>query len=145
MRLYLTAETSIPDLYIDYIEVLLKSGEEVSLLKRAKLNYLERECEEPHESLDSLDEDQLPATEDAYMQTLFSDDPFGFTEDRLAKAFSELPLMRQQILKLLFVDEMKPRDIAKILNCSAQYVSNQKQKGLKYLRKTIVEGGDIDG
>ena len=36
-------------------------------------------------------------------------------------------------------------DIAKILNCSAQYVSNQKQKGLKYLRKTIVEGGDIDG
>lgn len=84
-----------------------------TLLKRAKLNYLERECEEPHESLDSLDEDQLPATEDAYMQTLFSDDPFGFTEDRLAKAFSELPLMRQQILKLLFVDEMKPRDIAK--------------------------------
>ena len=99
-----------------------------TLLKRAKLNYLERECEEPHESLDSLDEDQLPATEDAYMQTLFSDDPFGFTEERLAKAFSELPLMRQQIL-----------------NCSAQYVSNQKQKGLKYLRKTIVEGGDIDG
>lgn len=49
------------------------------------------------------------------------------------------------LLKLLFVDEMKPRDIAKILNCSAQYVSNQKQKGLKYLRKTIVEGGDIDG
>lgn len=87
----------------------------------------------------------MPATEDAYMQTLFSDDPFGFTEERLAKAFSELPLMRQQILKLLFVDEMKPRDIAKILNCSAQYVSNQKQKGLKYLRKTIVEGGDIDG
>lgn len=116
-----------------------------TLLKRAKLNYLERECEEPHESLDSLDEDQLPATEGAYMQTLFSDDPFGFTEERLAKAFSELPLMRQQILKLLFVDEMKPRDIAKILNCSAQYVSNQKQKGLKYLRKTIVEGGDIDG
>lgn len=110
-----------------------------------KLNYLERECEEPHESLDSLDEDQLPATEDAYMQTLFSDDPFGFTEERLAKAFSELPLMRQQILKLLFVDEMKPRDIAKLLNCSAQYVSNQKQKGLKHLRRTIEKGGDIDG
>ena len=31
MRLYLTAKTSIPDLYIDYIEVKLKSGEEVSL------------------------------------------------------------------------------------------------------------------
>ena len=31
MRLYLTAKTSIPDLFIDYIHVKLKSGEEVSL------------------------------------------------------------------------------------------------------------------
>ena len=31
MRLYLTAKTTIPDLYIDYIEVRLASGEEVSL------------------------------------------------------------------------------------------------------------------
>lgn len=31
MRLYLTAKTSIPDLFIDYIGVKLKSGEEVSL------------------------------------------------------------------------------------------------------------------
>lgn len=31
MRLYLTAKTSIPDLYIDYIEVRLASGQVVSL------------------------------------------------------------------------------------------------------------------
>ena len=31
MRLYLTAKTSIPDLFIDYVQVKLKSGEEVSL------------------------------------------------------------------------------------------------------------------
>ena len=31
MRLYLTAKTSIPDLFIDYIQVKLKSGEEVAL------------------------------------------------------------------------------------------------------------------
>jgi hypothetical protein len=31
MRLYLTAKTSIPDFFIDYIQVKLKSGEEVSL------------------------------------------------------------------------------------------------------------------
>ena len=116
-----------------------------TLLRRARLNYLERECDEEHDSLDALDEDQLPASEDVYLQALFLDDPFGFTEERLAKAFSELPLMRQQILKLLFVDEMKPRDIAKLLNCSSQYVSNQKQKGLKHLRRTILGGGDIDG
>lgn len=31
MRLYLSAKTSISDLYIDYIEVRLASGEEISL------------------------------------------------------------------------------------------------------------------
>ena len=31
MRIYLTAKTPIPDLYIDYIEVILFSGEQVSL------------------------------------------------------------------------------------------------------------------
>ena len=31
MRLYLSAKTGIPDIYIDYIEVILSSGEQVSL------------------------------------------------------------------------------------------------------------------
>ena len=31
MRLYLSAKTAIPDLYIDYIEVILTTGEQVSL------------------------------------------------------------------------------------------------------------------
>ena len=31
MRLYLSANTNIPDIYIDYIEVILTTGEQVSL------------------------------------------------------------------------------------------------------------------
>ena len=43
------------------------------------------------------------------------------------------------------VDELTVGEIAKRLNCSAQYVSDQKQKGLKHLRKKMSEGGDENG
>ena len=36
-------------------------------------------------------------------------------------------------------------EIAKRLNCSPQYVSDQKQKSLKHLRKRMAEGGDENG
>lgn len=63
----------------------------------------------------------------------------------MLSSYAELPLMRQQILKLLYVDELTVGEIAKRLNCSAQYVSDQKQKGLKHLRKKMSEGGDENG
>ena len=75
----------------------------------------------------------------------FTINDFNFEEERLATAYAELPLMRQQILKLLYVDELTVGEIAKRLNCSAQYVSDQKQKGLKHLRKKMSEGGDENG
>ena len=76
---------------------------------------------------------------------LYQDDDFNFEEERLATAYAELPLMRQQILKFLYVDELTVGEIAKKLHCSAQYVSDQKQKGLKHLRKKMSEGGDDNG
>lgn len=114
------------------------------LLRRAKLNYIERELTEECISLDSLDEDLQPASEDDYMQTVLSDDPFEFREERLARAYAELPLMRQQILKFLFVDELKPKEIARLLNCSAAYVSDQRYKSLSELRKKMQNGGESD-
>lgn len=53
--------------------------------------------------------------------------------------------MRQQILKFLYVDDLTVGEIAKRLNCSPQYVSDQKQKSLKHLRKRMAEGGDENG
>ena len=76
---------------------------------------------------------------------LFEEDDFCFEEERLAKAYAELPLLRKQILKLMYVDELEVKEIARLLNCSAQYVSNQKQKGLKHLRKRMTEGGEKHG
>ena len=115
-----------------------------TLIRRAKINYL-RKTEIPIDivSFDELFEENIPITEDAWMrQLLYQEDDFNFEEERLATAYAELPLMSQQILKFLYVDELTVGEIAKKIHCSAQYVSDQKQKGLKHLRKKMSEGGD---
>ena len=112
------------------------------------LNRYLRKTEIPVDivSLEELFEENVPVSEDEWMrQLLYQDDDFNFEEECLATAYAELPLMRQQILKFLYVDELTVGEIAKRLNCSAQYVSDQKQKGLKHLRKKMSEGGDENG
>ena len=118
-----------------------------TLIRRAKLDYL-RKHHVPLDiiSLEELHEDNMPVSEDVWMrQMLFEEDDFNFEEERLAQAYAELPLLRKQILKLLYVDELEVKEIARLLNCSAQYVSNQKQKGIKHLRKRMTEGGENSG
>lgn len=118
-----------------------------TLIRRAKLDYL-RKYHIPLEiiSLEELHEENMPISEDVWMRKmLFEEDDFCFEEERLAKAYAELPLLRKQILKLMYVDELEVKEIARLLNCSAQYVSNQKQKGLKHLRKCMTEGGEKNG
>lgn len=66
-------------------------------------------------------------------------DAFAFEEERLAKAFFELPLMRREVLRLLFVCEMTPEEISKRLHCSPNYVALQKHYALKKLRKILEE------
>ena len=60
----------------------------------------------------------------------------------LARAFANLPIKRQQILTMLFVEERKPEEIAKLLNCSAQHVYDQRYQALKKLRIALSKGGD---
>ena len=66
---------------------------------------------------------------------------FDFAEDRIAKAFSELPWMRREVLRLLFVEQKKPREIATLLRCSEDFVSLQKTRALNKLRLVLNEGG----
>lgn len=112
------------------------------LIKNAKINYLEEYKKEIITiSIDGLFEDEfLVDSKDIPLPV--GKDEFDFEEERLAKAFYELPLMKQKILKMLFVDEVKPEFIAKHLNCSPQYVYNQKLRAIKLLRKKLDKGGD---
>lgn len=73
---------------------------------------------------------------------LHSESAFEFEEERLSKAYAELPLMRQKILVMLFVEEKKPDEIAKQLHCTVQHVYNQRSLALKRLRAMLENGGD---
>jgi len=74
-----------------------------------------------------------------YEQTERTPDAFDFEEERLAKAFFELPLMRREVLRLLFVCEMTPDEISRKLHCSPGYVRKQKYYALKKLRELLGE------
>lgn len=58
------------------------------------------------------------------------------------KAFMELPLKRRQVMELLFLADLSEAETAKRLNCSLQYVRNQRCIALKKLRSRLMEGGD---
>ena len=97
-------------------------------------------------SLEDLHEDNYPVVEDEWMNhLLLQEDDFNFEQERLANAYAQLPLLRKQILKLLFVRDLKVKEIAKMLNCSPNFVSDQKRRALEALRRKLDEGGDENG
>ena len=65
-----------------------------------------------------------------------------FEEEKLSEAFRTLPLMKRRILTMLFVEQLSPREIASHLNCSVQYVYNQRSLALKSLRRIIANRSD---
>ncbi len=109
---------------------------------RAKLKYLKKkENELETVSLESVAEPQLP-TVDVFYEMQTDRNEFDFEEEKLAKAFAQLPIKRQQILTMLFVQERKPEEIARLLNCTPQHVYDQRYQALKKLRLMLTEGGD---
>lgn len=109
---------------------------------RAKLKYLDRHRTKFETvSIEELPEDALSVSENAVYGAA-SQSAFDFEEERLAEAFANLPIKRQQILTMLFVEERKPEEIARLLNCSAQHVYDQRYQALKKLRKALTKGGD---
>ena len=109
---------------------------------RARLKYLEREKPKVNiVSIEELPESALAVSEKAaYYANPKS--ALDFEEERLAEAFAKLPIKRQEILTMLFVEERKPEEIARILNCSPQHVYDQRYQALKKLRIALTKDGD---
>lgn len=109
---------------------------------RAKLKYLEQQKQKIETiSIEELSENALSVSDKPFCDEV-SQPSFDFEEERLARAFANLPVKRQQILTMLFVEERKPEEIAKLLNCSAQHVYDQRYQALKKLRIALSKGGD---
>lgn len=105
-----------------------------TVLRRAKIDYVrQQERQVKTVSMEDVSEDQLAVEDSCAVQQ----SEFEFEEERLAKAFFSLSLQRQHVLTMLFVDEMKPEEIAKVLHCSVNYVHKVKQRALQSLRKML--------
>lgn len=91
-------------------------------------------------SLEAIPVDLIPDPVD-YFRAIERSTDFEFEETRLAQAFAELPLMRREVLRLLFVEMRDPAEISEILHCSVNYVHLQKSRALKRLREQLSKPG----
>lgn len=116
-----------------------------TVIKHAKFDYLRKLKREPEIiSLDMAPESSLLSeeSEEKWIETFRAPTPYDFEEARLTKAFLELPLKRRRIMELLFLEGLSEAETAARLNCSIQYVRNQRCIALKKLRICLTEGGD---
>lgn len=106
-------------------------------IRNARCNYLKVQLRRvPTVSIEEVPE--LLLAEECKPSQVNNDD-FDFEEEKLSEAFRTLPLMRQRILELLFVEQLSPQEIATCLNCSVQYVYNQRSLAIKALRSLITK------
>lgn len=106
-------------------------------VRNARIDYLRKlKRQVPTVPLDSIPESQL-----GYADFLPSDVGSDFDDERLSRAFVELSSVRQRILTLLFIHELKPSEIARSLNRPVEYVYKQRSLAIKRLRQ-MLGGGD---
>ena len=74
-----------------------------------------------------------------------SSNEFELENDNLSKSFTELNLLRRQILTLAYIEGLSAQEIADRLNYSVDYVYLQKHRALKKLRDQLIEEGDSHG
>lgn len=111
-------------------------------LIRAKADFFAQpERQHKELSLDAIPVDLLADPNDCFDRVERSSSDFEFEEARLAHAFAELPLMRREVLRLLFVEMKEPEEISVILHCSTNYVHLQKSRALKRLRELLADAG----
>lgn len=115
-----------------------------ALVYREKLQYIRKLAARiPETSLDELIEKGFQWEDPTALQALEAlEDPFPMTGEVLSQSYSNLSPKRQEILKLLFVDEMDPVEVAARMNCTVQHIYNRRSQALKALRAAIGEGGD---
>lgn len=90
-------------------------------LAHAKERYLDTHTEKFNiVPLDEFLANTIPDATDHFIRIERSKTGFDFEEEKLAKAFSELSLMRREVLRLLFVEEKTPCEIARQLCISFQ-------------------------
>ena len=103
----------------------------------ARQEYLRNLLHHPQEiPLEELPEDTLALVQDKHFP-----EEFELAEDRLSQAVNELPLLRRQVLSMLFVEQLTALEIAERLGCSAGFVYKEKHRALKKIRAVMEDSG----
>lgn len=115
-------------------------------LIRARGRYLETHTEKfDIVPLDEFLMNTTPDTTDHFVRIERSKTDFDFEEEKLAKAFSELSLMRREVLRLLFVEEKTPCEISMQLCISTNCVYQFKYQALAKLKHELTKGDGLHG
>lgn len=113
-----------------------------AVVEHAKVDYIRRRDKHKPETL-VPGMDELNAgfvQEDSYFDAAKE---MQFEEERLEKAFTELPLLRQQVLTYTFVHGLAAEEIARILNCSVDSVYALRSRAIKRIRALL--GREAEG
>ena len=108
----------------------------------AKLDYLKQTRHTHHEILMGNIPDEAVYEPDFEKLIITQEGGFAFEEERIARAFQDLPLLKQEILKMTYRQQMSAPEIASHLNCSVRFVYNQRSRALQILRNSLLEVGD---
>lgn len=115
-------------------------------LIRARARYLETHTQKLEViPLDTILSESIPDPVNYFVDAERSKTDFDFAEERLAKAFSELTLMRREVMRLLFVEEKTSEEVAKQLCISPNSVYQFKHQALEKMRHLLTEGSDENG
>ncbi len=117
-----------------------------TVIQNAKIDYIRRRTRQVATISINNTPDEKLAYEDRYDIDGFdlTIGRFDFEDELMAKAFAGLSLKRRKILLLLFVEEYKPSEIAKLLHCKPKTIYNERVLALEYLRKMLLNGGNRD-
>lgn len=91
-------------------------------------------------SMESFSADYFPDPRDHFAEIGFSGREFVFEVEQLEQAFWELPEMRREVLRLMFVEKLTSTEVAEILHCSDAFVRVQKARAISKLREQLSEG-----
>lgn len=114
-------------------------------LYRARVDYLRRLKKDPAvTSRASFPERMMVEedAEDAWLQEIAGKDSFLFSDERLERCFDSLPLVQQEILVMLYVREMEPKEAAKSKGISLGHAYRLKKTALAHLSAMLEEGGE---
>ena len=107
-----------------------------TIIKRAKIDYLRKYENRP----EIISYEDIPEAE--LLDLAQCESWPKITRMQSPYDFMEWPLKRRQVMELLFLEDLSEAETAQRLNCSLQYVRNQRCIALKRLRSHLMEGGD---